>query len=375
MAGNRIVYAMLLIMTAAFVSLFEHQATYAALYAVLLLPAVSLSILIIAKRRIYVSGKLDAATVKKGETALYILTLKNNNYIFNFRARAVFDKRLKEFVKVSESGYIDISPRGSGETAFKIMCRYRGAFKVSADYIFLYDFLGLFKVKIKNQDELKLTVLPNIINLENIVLSLGSPSGILKSSGLDFNIPEDDSDFPDFRKYTPSDGYKRIYWQLSAKRGELISKSYNAQEKTAAAVIIDNSGLPKNIKLIEAMRCEDSLIETAVSVIAYCNMLNMPVHLDYIGGNVEASLEFDALYASAASIEFNRQEDFTGFLMSRIEIISGAGNIYIFTRTVTGELIDCVNKLRLSGCNAEIFYYAGTETEVRGECKLWQITD
>lgn len=353
MAKNRIVYGLIFIMTAMFVFLYENQATYAALYAVLLIPIVSLTVLFIGRRGISISEKLDDCTIKKGEVAKYAVNVSHN--VFNFKTKVIFEKSLREIAQIIESGEKD---------CFEIVCKYRGSFNVSAEYVLIYDLLGLFKMKLKNPNTLNLTVLPNIIHLENLQVSFNHAADSAKANGMTDN----DSDFPDFKKYEPTDGYKRINWQLSARRGELISKNYNASEKTTAAVIIDNSQMPDKIKRIEAMRCEDSMIEAALAVIAYCNEMNMPVYLDFLGGTAgTASLEFDTLYALAADIQFDSQEDFHGFLTSITEERKSADNIYIFTREVKKPLIDCAERLRSSGCNALIFYYNYDE----GKCKLW----
>jgi uncharacterized protein (DUF58 family) len=355
MAGNRIVYGMIIFMTAAFVFLFEHRTTYAALYAVLLLPMISLTILLIAKRHIYFSEKLEVDTIKKGEAARYILYVKNNNYIFTFRAKAVFRKDLRPFAKISKSDGIYLPPRENGEAVFEMIYNYRGAFTVGADYIYIYDFLCLFKVRIKNPKTLKLTVLPDINNLDALPVSFSNPADAQKADSL---IAEDYADFPDLKKYEPVDGYKRIHWQVSAKRGELISKNYNASEKSATAVIINNSRFVANKKHIESLRCADNLIEMAVSVIAYCNAAALPVYLDFIGGTSGTpSLDFDVLYALAAGIEFDKTEDFDGFLTDIIEMRHGAGNIYIFTETASEHVTGRVKQLYSAGRNVMIFYY------------------
>ena len=355
MALNRILYSIIIFMNIIFVILFEHKATYAALYTVLLLPAISLLVLIIFKRRIYISDRLEANTVKKGEAVKYIISVGNN--ILKFRTKAVFNKKLRRLVKISEISGLN----------FEICADYRGVFNICADYILVYDPLCLFKFKIKNTGDVKLTVLPDIRSLENLPVSLNSPSDTISADGL---FDEDYSGFPDFKKYSPSDGYKKIHWKLSARRGELISKNYHASGKNTAAVIINNSRFPENMKQLEKMRCEDIIIEAAVSVSAYCAAIDLSVYLDYIGGKPEETwLDFESLYIKAAGILFDGDEDFGDFLSSITETHVNADNIYIFTREVTDSIIDYAAKLNYEGRNAVIFYYT------KKECKIWQITD
>jgi hypothetical protein len=375
MAQNRVIYIMILFMTAAFVFLFEHRATYTALYAVLLMPAASLTLLLAAKRFISFTEKIGADTVKKNEAARYIICVKNNNF-FGFRAKAVFNANLRRFIKISNAGVLYLPPRKNGEIVTEMLCGYRGTFAVSAEYILIYDWFGLFKVRIKNPGCLNLTVLPDIYNLPSLPVSLRNPAD---SPGADGMMGEDYSDFPDLKKYSPADGHKRIHWQLSAMRGELISKNFNSQPKPASAVIIDNSQFKgradiknkikdkKRLKdKIEDMRGEDGIIEAAVSVMAYCIEAGTPVYLDYMGVTPGAiSGRFDELYVSASGIAFGEEEDFGDFLAGTLEKRRDAGNIYIFTRTVTDFIIDCAERLRSSGRNALIFYYT------EGECKLW----
>jgi len=321
-------------MAAVFVFLFEDRVTYAVLYAVLLLPVTSLIILICAKRNIKISGELESDTVKKNEPVRYTLHIKNNNYILNFQTKVVFGKKLKQFVKIPKINSVLIPPRQNIDYDFELVCAYRGIYEVNADYLLTYDPLALFKFKIKNLNKLTLTVLPNIHILENLPVSINTVTEI---TNIGNQNTEDYSDFPDFKKYLPADGFKRIHWQLSARRGELISKNYYASSKAAVAVIINNSRLPDGMKPIEKMRCEDNLIEAAVAVMAYCNMLMIPVYIDYIGNMRDSSsLDFSTLYVSASGIKFDANENFGDFLDKTIETRRDAVNVFVITHT------DCV---------------------------------
>ena len=357
MAANRVLYLIIIFMNMMFVVLFEHEATYAALYTVLLLPVITLVILLVFKRRINISEKLETHTVKKIEPVKYSININNN--IFKFRAKAVFNKNLRQFLKISETA----------EMQFELCAAYRGVFNISADYILIYDSLGLFKIKIKNAGDLKLTVLPDIISLESLPVSLNNNTDSL-SAGADGLFDGEDSDFPDFKKYSPSDsgGYKKIHWQLSAKRGELISKHEHTSEKKTAAVIINNSQFTGKIKQAEKMRCEDMLIESAVSVIAYCVSMDLSVYLDFIVGiSEQPSLDFESLYIAAAGIQFDGREDFGELTREN------ADNVYIFTRDVTDAILAYAKNLIYNGQNAVIFYYA--KNDKKEECKIWQITE
>ena len=351
MAGNRIIYGAVIFMAAAFVALFEHRATYAMLYAVLLLPVVSLMILLVSARRVSITDRLGADTVKKGEPTPYIISVGNGSP-FGFRARAVFAKELRRFFKIPEPGGIMLSPRAGGEVIFNMLPGYRGVFNVGAEHIFIYDWTGIFRLRLKNPGQSRLTVLPDIRALASLPVSLGGAGGADAAD-----------DYADLAKYSPSEGYKRIHWPASARRGELISRTYNAAGKGSAAVIIDNSRLGGT--QAERMRREDEIVESAVSAVYYCiSEMSLPVSLDYIGGRAEKpTLELDYLYVSAAGVKFDGD---AGLLPDIIENRRAAGNIYIFTGEAAGPIIDCVQSLRASGRNAEIFCCEA------GELKLWE---
>ncbi|MCL2099881.1 MAG: DUF58 domain-containing protein, partial [Oscillospiraceae bacterium] len=329
MAVNRITYTLIIIMTVTFVFLSEHRAAYAALYAALLFPAVSFAVLLAVKGYIHISGRLVNNPVNKGEAARYTLKIKNSGYISGFKAKAVFGKKIRQTAKISKPGIIYLPARGTAEKVYNFVYDYCGNFDVCADYIVIYDFLCLFKIKIKTKDILFLTVLPDINNLEFLPDTVLAQASLGETGGL---AAEDYSDLPDLKKYTPTDGYKRIHWRLSAKRGELISKNYNAAEKSAVSVIINNTRFPEKTKYTSGLRCAESLIEAAVSVIFNCNVSGLPVSLDYIGGTGgEPLLEFYDLYTAAARIRFNKTGDFNGFLAEMVEMRRDSGSIFIFT--------------------------------------------
>lgn len=393
MVKNRVGYAAVIAAAIIFIGIYEDKITYIALYSVLLLPVFSIIFALISKRRLDISERLSAETAKKGEAVQYYLTVKNKSSFSYSVMKAVFlsenssdirkerekkgrfkfnSKRISRYNREKNNGYalsvntseqfFSLPPCGSGEIIFEITGQRRGIFNVGVSELCFYDPLGLFKLKQKFCISLKLTVMPNSLHISQLPMAQSESSSNVSVSGI---FEEDYTDISHLRKYLPSDGYKKIHWKLSAKKNELISKEYQNISADSVLLIVDNTEFASDkIKGDAALRCEDKLIEAAVSIIAHCEEKRTNVYLSYIGSSgspvyIEPNQNS---YAAASSIIFNGQGSFEEFLLNAAHTKNNAerkANVFIFMRDMTDLFCDAVKKLCVSELSRRvvIFYF------------------
>jgi len=353
MAKNRVAYGMVVIIFLMFIFLNEHRMTYVALYAVLILPLLSLSLTLIFKRRFTIREALSAEYITKGETAQFKFTVKNNSFLPCTCVQVCFEANIPGRYTYSEEKYFSVPPRKSHEIIFNISPKYRGNHDVGVKNVFLYDFLGLFKFKQKHGEKLVFVVTPQIHNIPYLPLESVLQGGV---SGRTFRHEEDYSIIADYRKYQSTDGYKKIHWKLSAKKNELISKDFQETEKHAALLLIDNSNIA--LQRQQALEFEDAMVEALVSTLAYCNRLGHPVSFHCTGGDAtEFSTDFQHLYKLASGIEFGDFEKFDNFLHKYTKSYSTPMNIIIFIQNINESIFSDLKLLSLLNNNVIVFYF------------------
>lgn len=373
MAKNRIIYGIILISIVAFIGLYEHRVTYIALYAVLLIPVLSLLYMIVsvvtAKNRFDIQEMLSSRTVKKGEKVQYFLTVKNNSFFNYSKIEAVFqkNKRNKSNQRITidpKTQMFSLLPREDREIIYDITGNQRGIFNIGISRLCIYDSLGLFRMSKKFIGNLELTVLPNPLYLPELPLLSESYKDNSDRVG---HREEDYTVISELRKYIPSDGYKKIHWKLSAKRNEFISKNYQNSSSKSVILAIDNSRFPKNINSSDAVSCEDGLIEALISVIAYCAGKQFYVSLNFIGKGIDTigvpSKQLESLYAAASNIAFDGQERFDDFFFRVMSTRQDTSNILIFMRELTDLFCDSVKTLKFFGNHVVIFCFAAERTK------------
>jgi uncharacterized protein (DUF58 family) len=336
--------------------------TYMGFYAVLLFPILSFLLAIISKRRFEVKGGLNVDFIGKGREVSYDLTIKNNHFWPCTLVGVQFvgdeigldvDERQKHF---------SIRPFGKKQLRFLITGNYRGAYEVGIDEVIIYDFLGLFKFKQKHDMKSVLTITPRILPIIGITLKAESQDEVISNRHMQ---GEDYSIISELRKYQPTDGYKKVHWKASAKRGELISKNYQESERFIVALYVNN--IREESSHGAALEIEDKMMEAVVSVMYYCSRSGHPVSLNYIGSPpMEFTTDFSYAYKEASGLLFKNEGDITPLLDNHMKINKEPMNLLIFSHKVNEGLISTMHLLRKTNNHILLFLFAHiTDEEIR----------
>jgi len=351
MIRNRIAYIAVVLMLGLFVYLYESEMTYAALYAVLILPVASFLLAAISRRRFGFKEHLSEVNIVKGESVKYIFRIKNNSFLPCVNVRVRFKANSSAIETDFRDRYFFMGPFKEFESEFTINAKYRGLYEVGVENIVLYDFLGLFKFEQKHTEALELIVRPRVLHMKDMPL-------VAASQGLDtvknYTLEEDYAVISDLRKYQPTDGHKKIHWKASVKRNELISKNYQALKKNTAVLIVDNSISAQGSDAIVA---EDALMEAVVSVLAHCNRLQYLTTMHFIGSEEKITGSFDYMFTVACRMKFTDSSNFDDFLTNFQKMQADTENVVIFSHCVTGSVFACVQSLLVFGNNVILYYF------------------
>ena len=368
MFKSRLVYLIVVFVLFQLVYIYENDMTYVAFYAALILPVLSLALTHFLRSRFVVDEKLSAAEVTKGETLEYIFTLTNNSFMLCTNVSVSFEADKVALVSDINSNHFSVPPYKSHSLTFSVGTKYRGVYSVGVSDITLYDFLGLFKFKQKHGKKLEFIVNPKIAFIPSLPIS----SAAQDSADIrNFLQDENYSVISDLRKYQPGDGYKKIHWKLSAKKGELISKNFQATQMACTTLIFDNSYITSGSR-DNALAVEDSMIEALVSVIAYCREHDLPVDLRFMGMEAgdSTSCGFDYLYSVAAGIRFGKFGRFGDYFVNQAKVQTEAISIVLFLQQISDDVIATVKAMLLFGNNIIAFVFSRDSSIQRGLAQL-----
>ena len=362
MIKNRITYFLVLAVLVLLIFLYEDAITYTALFTVLFLPAASLALALLSRRRFAVEEFLTQDTIVKGEVVQYVFKVGNNSFLPCTSVRVRFKPGSAAIEADFVEQYFSIAPYKIHEVRFNIHAKYRGNFQIGVDVITMYDFLGLFRFHQPHSETLTLTVRPQVHELRT--LPLADVEGGIDLAKNPF-AQEDLSIISDLRKYQPTDGYKKIHWKISAKRNELISKNYQHTGQSTTAVLVDNAiidGIDGDIE--DALAMEDHVMEGCVSVLAYCVRRQQITVLHHMGGEGGITGDFDQLYRIASGINFGGEaDDFDVFITDYSKMQADAENVVVIAKNVTEPVFGAAQTLRLLGNNVTILYFIEPEED------------
>ena len=356
MAKNRVAYGTAVVILLLFVFLNEHSMTYAALYAVLVLPLISLCLTLVFRRHITISEQLSANYIPKGEVVQFKFYVRNHSFLPCACIRVRLESYSDGLDIDSKEKHLFVPAHKTHETVFNISAKYRGNYEIGVSDILVYDFLGLFKFKRKHNERLLLTVSPRVLTLPFLPLNSAFQDAAVRN----YKQDEDYSVVADLRKYQPTDGYKKIHWKISAKRNELISKNFQETEENAAVLLVDNS----RTSYRNALEIEDAVVEALVSAMAYCTKQGCPVSLSCPGfKDTDFGTNFAHLYKEACDLEFGDFGKFDAHLNRYRRIHGETMNLIVFVQNLNEGVFDSVQFLRLIGNNVILFYHGNAKDD------------
>lgn len=129
-----------------------------------------------------------------------------------------------------------------GEPGELIPTEHCGVMAVSFDQLSVYDYLGLFKWRLRRQDRASVYIMPKPIpgtqipELAGKAISLWRPK---RGGGFSENH--------DLRPYRPGDDLRNLHWKMSAKTGKLIYREPIEPVQNGYLLTISLSGTPEEL--------------------------------------------------------------------------------------------------------------------------------
>ncbi len=321
-------------------------------YSLLLLFLLALATILLVPASIAVDQSLEQNVIFKGETVTYTLHIKNRGWFFY--PRVMCQLKNGELAAYGESQlFFPLLPRGKLQREYHLTFPYRGVYDLGVEKLVVVDFLGLFRKTIRPRAALSVKVYPK--SDENFLLMLqGGPQ---KTAMFTDPFQEDYSSVADVRKYVTSDSLRKVHWKLSAKRGELMVKNFNAYEPDRLILLLDTRALP--LSPMDAAALEDAMVGYLAAAADYCVRGSLSADLIYgrkdgnqftLNPGDDAAQVFELL----AAIPFGEKES----VVPVVSEISGPYNLIVFLALLDQEVHDALKELISFDHNLTLYVFS-----------------
>ena len=322
MLKNRLIYSFMILLSLISLAFTGSRGSFVLLVALLLIALVSLALLFVSWLGIQCSQELSEGMIMKSEYTNYSAKIWCRYFSYCIvQAGFILPSQALVFGAAPEDGKADTDFFLKSLEEFELYagdkvsfsCEVKSFFRcvspIGLEYVEMYDFLKIWKLRKKIKDSAILIVCPNVVPFSDELFSYApsEEAGISRKASF-----EDYSSVTDVRKYEFADSMKRVHWKLSAKKNELLVKNFDHANTMVTAIILDNRQSPDFLENPAAV--EDSLVETAVSIIKYNLDDSYPVMFDFMDGAVPSRVYesggagFDRLYFAASSVRIDALE-------------------------------------------------------------------
>lgn len=236
--------------------LYSEYEPFLFLVLMIVFPIVLLIILYVQNYYLELNISIKDQVVGQDEFIEVITTLDNLIFmpIPNIQVKAKF-KYLNYDFEESYVFHFEVPGAKKVNISNKVKMNYCGIVEVSFEQIKLYDYISLFKSKIKHNFQFTLSVMPRL-HLQTHEKPRVNHIDVLDSSEYSKEIPGNDpSEIFDLREYAYGDSLNKVHWKLSSKCEDLIIKEYSLpideEQVILLELLLPNSN--QNVKNLDAV--------------------------------------------------------------------------------------------------------------------------
>lgn len=344
MKRNRIILFLAIVLSGVLVSSYGGFISYGLFFGTLLLPCISACYMLYVHLHCRIYQLIEHKTVLKGVNIPYRFILANEDYISFTDVLVSFRSDYSTVENISMSRSYCLLPSDRIEQDTCICCHYRGEYLVGAEYVYITDFLRLFRVRFEAPSPITMHVMPRVLKLDR--LRLQDEIDRRNQSTL---IPREQK-IPDaeVRDYIAGDERKQIHWKASAKQQKLMTRKQTADPRPEVLIFIDF--FKKDATKMECMITEDKIIESTLAISSYYERNHTTVNCIFETNQlytrkIRTKDEFDEFYEVCNTSYFTSKRTMAQVLMSSKMLLQNEGLVIIVTHTMSYDLIRACHEL------------------------------
>lgn len=354
MKRNRLIMALLIILSGVFASFYGGRASYSVFYLCLLAPLISLAYTFYVYLRFSYYQEIASKTVIKEESTPYRFNLSNEDFITFTNVNVTFMDKESTVKSLDSNRDYCLAPSESVDVETTLCCHYRGEYAVGIKSIEVTDFLHLFRIRYPSFSKINMRVLPRVLDITKPTFM--PPDEDAKNTNFSYSSRQDFPD-TDMRKYVAGDSRKMIHWKASAKKNELYSRRYYEINKSLPVIFMDLQEKPADE--FQKLVYEDRIIEVSLSVGKYFLSQKKAFRFIYEENHqmnlpIQSKTDFDGFYNSCADIKFQSKRDISAIMVDNLNTVSNGGFCIVITDKMTDTLVSALNMATIRNVDVSV---------------------
>lgn len=371
MKRNRIIYFILCILALVLASFYGGPISYSILFGLILIMPVSFVYLLIVYWCFRIYQVVQGKHITVFEPVPYYFVLKNE-YLMNFcHIKTSMYSTFSYIEKMPENREYELLPNESARYDTKLICRYRGNYKVGIKDITITDYLKLFSITYHVPEPIDVLVSPRIIELPSLKADNDQARNSFKEN------PKLKQDFDaSVRDYVPGDPPKGIHRKLSAKTGKLKSRIQFGEERQGIAIFLDTDRVSDDEYVF--IPIENKCLEIVLALAGYFAKRSITSTLKFNRADSHMTEKsvlpeevkcsdvsgMDAFLAQVSKIQFRSSADswYAARMIAQDPVFRNSLMVFMVVTGACKELNETLNELSLSGVSC-VIYYVGYEPD------------
>ena len=323
--------------------------SYSFFFGVTILPIFSLVYMLFVYFLFKIYQRVDSRKMVCGQPMPYFFVLQNEGF-YPFASISV--RMFSSFSSVEElfgDKEYELLAKDKYTYETKIVCKYRGEYKVGIKEIVVTDFLRLFRISYPIAEPIRAIVMPKIIR----VTSLNSLEDLTVYMQRNTVMATTEPDVL-VRNYVTGDAIKQIHWKASAREQAWKVRNRIGEEKQGIAIFFDTRRYSK--RMHEYIPVENKILETVLALGVFLAEKNIAYEVCYGQSglkkvNVNSVQGFEQFYETVSEVIYRGDECFTDTLQNGIKsgIMLQNRVLLLVLHELTLELIQLTEQLAETG--------------------------
>jgi len=305
MRKRRIIWYLMWFLSLLWISLKGGTIAFGVFFFMSAIPVVSYLYLISLLWQFRVYQHIATRVVTAKDATDYYFVLKNEGYVTASSIRVKLFQDFSYVEKLPDKAEFELLPGEEYKYETKLICKYRGTYKVGVESLILTDYLRLFSLHYKLPGTLEAIVSPRVPGEEEYKeevqnLWLEQENRNLKT--------EPDAQI---REYIPGDNRKLIHWKKSASMGMPQTRLLTGEQENEVCVFLDTYRRERRME--QYLPTENMLLEWTIALVSQLLLGGKPVVFVCRQGQsctVEQMLlhdhrDFDAFMVRISAIDFD----------------------------------------------------------------------
>ena len=237
MAVNRLIYALILVLSIAATQMYAGHFSSVLLITVIAAPLVSLIIALIQLAALKVQMDSRAEMPVRGENLKVRIPI-TDRFILPLSTGVLYASMPASAEQKDIRMIFSLPPLKTRSFNIVFGTKHRGEYTLTLDKAAVYDMFGIFRLTKKLGLSKKVTVLPKIFSVSGDDKRLVSQSDDTNLKAINSTAGEKSY----VRKYTDGDDIKRIHWKLSSKQEDYMVWQHTKGQDDSVAVFCDLKG-------------------------------------------------------------------------------------------------------------------------------------